>query len=273
MKRSLFSGAETAGAAKWGWAGRPPVEGGPSASPPSARAGKAAQRQRGRIVPALGIAAALSGAIGLNLDLHRPLPPLSVLWPWSAIRDDIPASDPMPVGASGAPMPNGYIAFCLSNRSQCEGTATGDKILRLDVPVWQTIQKINLEVNEAIRMRSDIDHYGRAEVWTLPADGRGDCEDYALAKQKRLMEMGLSLRALRLAVVDTRQRIGHVVLTVVTDKGDYVLDNLTSLVLPWRQKDFTWYERQDPDRPWAWVQLNPKPAPLLVSSIGGGCPA
>ena len=149
----------------------------------------------------------------------------------------------------------------------------GDKIIHLDGKAWHEIQQVNADVNESMRTREDKDHYGRAEVWTIPTDGLGDCEDFALTKQKMLMALGITLRALRLAVVETRQGIGHVVLTVATDRGDYVLDNLSPWVLPWRQKDFTWFERQDPDHPWGWVQLNAKPGPALTSSIGAGCPA
>ena len=106
----------------------------------------------------------------------------------------------------------------------------------------------------------------------LGSDGRGDCEDYALTKQKKLMEMGFSVRALRLAVVDTPQREGHVVLTVVTDRGDYVLDNRSPWVLPWRKADYIWFKRQDPDHALAWVQLDPRPGPILTSAAGLSCP-
>ena len=42
----------------------------------------------------------------------------------------------------------------------------------------------------AVKPVSDLDNYGSEEVWAYP-EGRGDCEDYALEKKKRLSEAGL----------------------------------------------------------------------------------
>jgi len=44
------------------------------------------------------------------------------------------------------------------------------------------IRKINREVSKAIWPEDDQKHYGRAEYWTMPTGGYGDCEDYALTK-------------------------------------------------------------------------------------------
>src|SRR5687767_5686993 len=39
------------------------------------------------------------------------------------------------------------------------------------------LRQINSHVNNTIVEVSDMDQYGREDVWTLPASGRGDCED------------------------------------------------------------------------------------------------
>jgi predicted transglutaminase-like cysteine proteinase len=271
MKLHFFSDTEDYQAKYWLDGFAPKSKRASTAWPP--RYAKAYDRTKRAktLAPAMGLLVALSSTGGLGLASHIPFV-LGSLWPWSTIQDEIPASDPMPAGAAAASMPGGYIAFCLSNKEQCDEPLSREKVIHLDIPVWQTIQKINADVNDAIRMLADKKHYGRAEVWTIPTDGRGDCEDYALTKQKKLMEMGFSVRALRLAVVDTPQREGHVVLTVVTDRGDYVLDNRSPWVLPWRKADYIWFKRQDPDHALAWVQLDPRPGPILTSAAGLSCP-
>ncbi len=55
------------------------------------------------------------------------------------------------------------------------------------------IAGVNLAVNESIRPMSDIDLFGKAEVWTYP-DQAGDCEDYVLQKRRILSEGALRCR-------------------------------------------------------------------------------
>ena len=141
-------------------------------------------RKRSRLGPALAMLAMLGG--GYASSVHPTPPVMSSLWSWTAIRDTIPDSDPMPSIGIGAPIPSGYIAFCLSHKSQCDVPLIGDKIIHLDGKAWHEIQQVNADVNESMRTREDKDHYGRAEVWTIPTDGLGDCEDFALTKQKKI---------------------------------------------------------------------------------------
>ena len=77
---------------------------------------------------------------------------------------------------------------------------------------------------------SDYDIYGKDEVWAYPDKGVGDCEDYVLEKRRELNRLGMSLADLLITVVRKPDGEGHAVLTVRTDKGDYVLDNLTDKV-------------------------------------------
>jgi hypothetical protein len=44
---------------------------------------------------------------------------------------------------------------------------------------------------------------------------------------------------------------------VATDKGDYVLDNLSGEIRSWGAAGYTWIERQDSTNPTAWVTLLP----------------
>jgi predicted transglutaminase-like cysteine proteinase len=133
--------------------------------------------------------------------------------------------------------------------------------------VWDELQQVNDEINHAITPEDDLLHYGRAEYWTIPTDGRGDCEDYALTKRAGLIAAGVSPRALRMAVVKTWRGEGHAVLTVATDHGDYVLDNLVQNVWSWDNTGYQWIARQDPGNVWAWVSLSPAASqPMLVAA-------
>jgi len=59
----------------------------------------------------------------------------------------------------------------------------------------------------------------------IPDDGYGDCEDYVLLKRRMLIQSGWPREALLVTVVRNEKDEGHAVLTVTTDKGDYILDN------------------------------------------------
>jgi predicted transglutaminase-like cysteine proteinase len=47
-----------------------------------------------------------------------------------------------------------------------------------------------------------------------------------------------------LAVVRTASGIGHLVLVVVTTKGDIVMDDLTEVIRPWQSTDYHWLKIQ-----------------------------
>jgi predicted transglutaminase-like cysteine proteinase len=89
---------------------------------------------------------------------------------------------------------------------------------------------VNRMVNAAIRYTSDFAQHGVADLWSAPvatfASGRGDCEDYAIAKYVLLRESGVAARDLRLLLVrDTSIRQDHAVLAVREDGRWLILDN------------------------------------------------
>jgi len=107
--------------------------------------------------------------------------------------------------------------------------------------------------------------FGRPEYWTIPTDGYGSCHDYALAKRKELIDIGLPQRALRVAILTTRSNERHAVLTIATDKGDYVLDNLRQDIRPWLDTGYTWIARQDTSSASGWASLNS--SPIIEASL------
>jgi predicted transglutaminase-like cysteine proteinase len=96
--------------------------------------------------------------------------------------------------------------------------------------------EINRAMNLAIRYQSDLAQYGAVDAWASPlatmASGRGDCEDYAIAKYLALREAHVAADDLRLVVVrDIRRHEDHAVLTVRVEDRWLVLDNSRLLLL------------------------------------------
>jgi predicted transglutaminase-like cysteine proteinase len=106
------------------------------------------------------------------------------------------------------------------------------------------LKQVNRHVNSTIVEVSDMEQYGREDVWILPTSGKGDCEDFALLKRKLLVEWGWPPSALSIAVGATSYGEAHAVLMVATDRGDYVLDNLTSSILTPAQTGHVFHSRQ-----------------------------
>ena len=106
------------------------------------------------------------------------------------------------------------------------------------------LQQINSHVNSTIVEVSDMEQYGREDVWALPTSGKGDCEDFALLKRKLLLQRGWPASALSISIGTTSQGEAHAVLTVTTASGEYVLDNLTSAILPTSQTGHAIHSRQ-----------------------------
>ena len=98
--------------------------------------------------------------------------------------------------------------------------------------IWRSIVTVNALVNGSVRPMTDLGVYGKDEVWAYP-NGVGDCEDFVLEKRRDLMREGLSPSNLLITVVRKSDGQGHAVLTVRTDKGDFILDNLTNAIRQW----------------------------------------
>ena len=108
---------------------------------------------------------------------------------------------------------------------------------------------------------TDMDHWGVVEKWSYPDDGKGDCEDYVLLKRRMLMQAGWPREALLITVVRDKKGDGHAVLTVKTDKGDFILDNQEEQVLLWSDTGYRFVKRQSQSNPNNWVSLgDPRPA-------------
>ena len=100
----------------------------------------------------------------------------------------------------------------------------------------EQLRLINRFVNRRVHYVDDQRRFGRADVWSTANDtlrtGRGDCEDYAIAKYQLLRAAGFATRDLYLVIVrDLVRRADHAVLVARTGGHLYVLDNGTDEVL------------------------------------------
>ena len=152
--------------------------------------------------------------------------------------------------------PVGFVRFCGRRPEACAARAAGAIRPVLTARQWELVRRVNAYVNGDVRPASDEDVYGEAEHWDYPVR-RGDCEDYALLKQRYLEALGLPRSALLLTVVLDDRRDGHAVLTVATSEGDFILDNRREGVRRWSDSDYTFLKRQSQSDPRAWVALSP----------------
>ena len=111
------------------------------------------------------------------------------------------------------------------------------------------------QVNAAVTPVTDMDHWGVVDRWDYPADGKGDCEDYALLKRNILMQEGYPRQALLITVVKDHEGEGHAILTVKTSRGDFVLDNLNDRVMAWGDTGYKFIKRQSQTDPNVWQSI------------------
>ena len=121
--------------------------------------------------------------------------------------------------------PIGWVDFCAEHTFECKVAPTAPRDVVLTNKTWTDLVRINKWVNENVKPMTDMDHWGVVEKWSYPDDGYGDCEDYALLKRRMLTEAGWPREALLMTVVREKSGDGHAVLTVKTDKGEFILDN------------------------------------------------
>ena len=58
---------------------------------------------------------------------------------------------------------------------------------------------------------------------------------------------------------------GHAILTVKTNRGEFILDNLTDTIRPWNATGYQFLKRQSQEDPNVWVAIG-DPAPVRVGS-------
>jgi len=161
--------------------------------------------------------------------------------------------DFMPIGGP-ASQPVGHYEFCKREPQECRQTAPQRAPVKLTRNVWTAMVKINNLVNGSVIPRTDMEMWGVAEYWSFP-DLYGDCEDYVLEKRRLLMEKGIPADSLLVTVVRQRDGSGHAVLTVSTDMGDFILDNMEPRILHWSETSYLYLKRQSRLNASRWVSI------------------
>jgi predicted transglutaminase-like cysteine proteinase len=151
--------------------------------------------------------------------------------------------------------PIGWVEFCAEYPQDCNVQPLPPRDLVLSAKAWKELVRINRLVNDTIKPITDLEHWGVVERWNYPDDGYGDCEDYVLLKRRMLIEAGWPRQALLITVVRDRRGDGHAVLTVKTDKGEFILDNQNEEILLWSETGYHFVKRQSQSDPNVWLAL------------------
>ncbi|MBB5277190.1 MULTISPECIES: transglutaminase-like cysteine peptidase [Rhizobium/Agrobacterium group] len=170
----------------------------------------------------------------------------------------------MPV-AGATSQPIGHFEFCKRYKKECQPIAADRARLKLTEELWNSLVEVNQVVN-TIPAIEDIEIYGVEEFWNYPTTA-ADCEDFVLLKRKLLMRRGISASNLLITVVLQPDGSGHAVLTVRSQMGDFILDNLRAEIRNWSETEYTYLKRQDSRNPGKWVKIKDGRDTTAVSGI------
>jgi predicted transglutaminase-like cysteine proteinase len=159
------------------------------------------------------------------------------------------------VASGNTSIPVGHLEFCRARPGECQSNDQIVPAMSLTDANWQQLVSVNAHFNQTIVPATDRDLYQVEEFWTYPTSGYGDCEDYALAKRRALIEAGWHPSSLMIAVVRQQDGSGHAVLIARTDRGDLVLDNQESLIRVWNETPYKFLKRQSQANAGQWVDM------------------
>lgn len=142
-----------------------------------------------------------------------------------------------------------YQDFCSRNPGECN--LSGQATIKLTPKKLKQLREVNTVVNREINLVFDNELYQKEEFWTYPSTGYGDCEDIALEKRSRLVQLGFPRGSLRIGLgYHKNLLVAHAVLTVETQQGTFVLDSLYDQVKIWYQTPYNFETRERTDGTW-----------------------
>ncbi|MCB0407356.1 MAG: transglutaminase-like cysteine peptidase [Bdellovibrionales bacterium] len=153
----------------------------------------------------------------------------------------------IPLRQEIAPPPPGAIDLCDRYQWACDfsGKLNGNNDFKV-------AQRLNNEINRKYHQVEDSIQYRVKEYWALPTQRGGDCEDFALLKKMTLIRYGFLPENLLITTVLDRQKRSHAVLVLLTQAGDFVLDNRVNKIKAWNQTGYFFLKIQDPQDPTRW---------------------
>lgn len=164
--------------------------------------------------------------------------------------------------------PSGWLQFCSDNPAECRPAPAPQQDVVLTPGLLQQLFTINGFANDRVTWTSDLERYGKIERWAMPLD-RGDCEDIVLLKRRMLIQAGWPVGALLITTVEDPKvdNSRHAVLTVRTDRGEFILDNQSPEILFWYETSYRFVSRQSAADPNIWVSFadaKALPGPVLA---------
>lgn len=179
--------------------------------------------------------------------------------------------------------PRGFVAMCREGGALCDSRALAKPSSAPDYPAQpeqpilagdngasdlKWVGRVNRSVNARVIQLTDIQMFGRGELWRrsgIEKGARGDCEDLAIEKRLQLIEQGFPADRLFFAVVYQTQVGLHTILVARLADGDYVLDSRTPYVERWSSVPYSWVSIQDPRNIMNWHMLD-RGRPELVDN-------
>ena len=189
---------------------------------------------------------------------------ITIISTGAAWKPEAATWDSMPV-AGATSQPIGHFEFCKRYQKECQPNAADRARLKLTEEIWNSLVEVNHVVNTFPAIE-DIEIYGVEEFWNYPTTA-ADCEDFALLKRKLLMRRGIAVSNLLITVVLQPDGSGHAVLTVRSQMGDFILDNLRGEIRNWSETEYTYLKRQDSRNPGKWVKIRDGRDTTAVSGI------
>jgi predicted transglutaminase-like cysteine proteinase len=167
--------------------------------------------------------------------------------------------------------PIGWHNLCQVQAAECQAGPQQPVKVELSAEARKLLSTVTKLANHTILAQTDDEHYHLdrktlIDWWTYPDDGAGDCSDFMLLKRKMLIEAGWPRSAALATVVIDHKGEGHAILTVTTDQGDFVLDNLTDKVLRWDETGYAFVKRQSQEDENVWVAIAAGGEAAVVSS-------
>lgn len=164
-------------------------------------------------------------------------------------------------------IPYGWLDFCRRQPAECSQPVLPAADVNVTPATWSVLDRINRRVNASIAPVTNLEHWGTIlDHWDYPVDGKGDCKIYALYKRKLLMAEGFPRQAVLMTIVRDVNGDGHTILTVKTDRGEFILDNLTNEIRQWDATGYRFLTRQSQEDPNVWVSIGEPKAPPLYTA-------
>jgi predicted transglutaminase-like cysteine proteinase len=170
-------------------------------------------------------------------------------------------------------IPDGFTQFCTDNPTHetCTNTEDGGGYFTSN-SMWQTIKSVNQSVNQDHEYETDKSGYGIGEVWReMSAGEKGDCEDYALTKQKALSAAGIPIQHLQIAIGETETGGWHAFLMIRSaNRGTIILDNRYDNVMSLDQVPYRFHSYQRAGDEWNGygVRLTDVPVEYMSCNVG-----